>query len=112
MNIFHEPFLNYLVEKGIPLYVETGLIYLPGFYKHDRVVLDIDKQQVCIIDRYIQTNLIGDKRDTNEDLFWSLVGYNHEVWIEYKDHGYEEPNGIWLPHMLEFGLVKERVVYE
>jgi hypothetical protein len=112
MNIFREPFLNYLAEKGIPLRVEEGQILLPGFYKYDAIELRIDEQQVYAIDRYFFTNYIGEKIESNEFLFQSLVRYNHEVWAAYKDRGYKSPSGIWLPHMLKLGLVKEKISYE
>lgn len=105
MNIFEHEVVKELIEKEIPFTVKGDKLYLEGFYKSDGMAyLAMDSEEegrLALHTRYGDEDSIVSFKD--------ILYCNLEWWEAYSTD-YPIPSYLWLPYLLEAGLVKEETV--
>ena len=108
-STFLHPIIYFLVRHGIPvslcLHRNGQIVYnVDGFYKSGNVSLVPHGENFKAVARYGDETEINDVRD--------LAALNLHWWNSSNDRfdGWAEPDPHWLPLLIEFGMVKEKIV--
>lgn len=108
-STFLHPIIEFLVRHGIPvslcLHRDGQIVYnVDGFYKSGNVSLVPHGKNFKAVARYGEETEINDVRD--------LAALNLHWWNSSNDRfdGWAEPDPHWLPLLIEFGMVKEKIV--
>ena len=100
-----------IVKNGIPLEMrydkeKDKIIYrIDGFYKSSGIDLEEkDGEEVLIATARYNEQTIVEK-------FYDLVSLNYDWWNYSKDRNefWKNPESIWLPFLMDMGLVKRTV---
>lgn len=98
-------FIEELVEAGISVTLQKGNKFrLEGFYKSGEVTIEQREGGWVACARYNEVTGI----DTLQD----LVNLNYKWWQYSKDRyeGWQQPESLWAPLMVKFGLVQEKTI--